>query len=171
MTNKRPAPEECAPYYKRYIDQVEGDDIIKILEKEKEETTKFLESIPWDKWEHAYAEGKWTLAEVLMHLIDGERIFAYRALRIARNDQTPLPGFEQDDYVPFTEANKRLPASIVREYQTVRDASLSLFSHFSDAMWERFGTASNNPVTPLALAYIIAGHELHHLKIIKERYL
>jgi len=171
MINRRPAPDECAPYYHTYTNKVEGDDIISILEHGKEESTKFLESIPWDKWEHTYAEGKWTIAEVLMHLIDGERIFAYRALRIARNDQTPLPGFEQDDYIPFTEANQRLPASLVREYQTVRDASISLFRHFSEAMWSRRGTASNHPVTPLALAYIIAGHEQHHLNIIRERYL
>jgi uncharacterized damage-inducible protein DinB len=169
--NRRPTSDEYADYYGNYIRQVPGDDVLAVLVQNKDEMVHFLENIGWEKWEHAYAPGKWTMAEVLGHIIDGERIFAYRALRIARNDATPLPGFEQDDYVKFSGANRRLPASLVQEYKAVREATIQLFINFTDEMWERRGTASDFPVTPLALAYIIAGHELHHRKIMQERYL
>lgn len=171
MTNRRPAPDESAEYYHNYIRQVEGDDILRALEVGMTEALAFLKSIDREKWAFAYAPGKWTLADVLMHVIDGERIFAYRALRIARNDTTPLPGFDQDQFVPYAEAGKREPESIVAEYAAVRNATLHLFHNFSDDMWRRRGIASTFPVTPLALAYIIAGHEQHHLRVIRERYL
>ena len=118
-----------------------------------------------------YAENKWTIKEILVHIMDDERIFMYRALRIARNDKTPLPGFEQDDYVPYSRANERSLANIFREYKTVRNATLSLFNSLSKEDLMRVGTANNHHVNVRALAYHIAGHELHHLNIIKERYL
>ncbi len=108
---------------------------------------------------------------MLLHIIDTERIFAYRALRVGRGDSTPLPGFDQDPYVITSGGNARTAESLVAEFEVVRAASLALFKHLPAKAWEEMGTASDSPTTPLAIAYIIAGHELHHVKIIKERYL
>ena len=171
MPNQRPAPEECAPYYHSYINQVGGSDILNTLIDNKTQTLELLRSLPSPIWDHRYAPGKWTAKELLLHVIDTERIFAYRALRIARNDQTPIEGFEQDDYVPFSGAATRSSASIMEEYAAVREASLHLFRHCSPEMWNRQGTASGRPFTTRSLAYITAGHELHHLRILRERYL
>jgi len=168
--HQQPAPDEYAPYYGRYVGLVETDDIAAYLEAQKAGTLDFLRAIKWEKWEQAYASDKWTLAEVVLHMIDAERIFAYRALRIARGDTTPLPGFEQDDYVPFSGAGARTPASIVDEFAAVRDASIHLFKNFSDDMWQRRGTASDAGVSALACAFIIGGHTEHHLRVIRERY-
>jgi hypothetical protein len=119
MTIRRPEFNEYHPVFKRYIDAVDEEDIVGLLARNKENMIRFLETIGWEKWDHAYAPGKWTLAEVIGHLIDYERIFAYRALRIARNDMTPMSGFEQDELVKFAAANQRLPESLVREYAAV----------------------------------------------------
>jgi uncharacterized damage-inducible protein DinB len=167
----RPEVDEYHKNFRQYVESVEGEDIIAILSKNRDEMVRFLESIGWEKWEHAYSPGKWTLAQLLVHLIDFERIFAYRALRIARNDKTPLAGFEQEDLAAFSEATQRLPASIVKEYKAVREATIQLFVNFTDEMWDRRGTAGGYTFTPLAIANIIAGHELHHRKLITERYL
>ncbi|MDH3652238.1 MAG: DinB family protein, partial [Saprospiraceae bacterium] len=112
----------------------------------------------------------WTVKELLLHMIDTERIFAYRALRIARSDLTPMAGFDQDDYVPYSNANERSSTSIVSEYSAVRQATIQLFKNFTDAMYAKCGTASERPFTPLALGFIIAGHEIHHLRILMEKY-
>lgn len=170
ITKHQPAPGDFAPYYQGYVAAAETNDIVAHLIHQKEEAMAFLKDIVWEKWEQSYAQGKWSLAEVVLHIIDAERIFAYRALRIARGDTTPLSGFEQDDYVPTSEAATRTPASIVDEFAAVREASIQLFKNCSDVMWERRGTASNTEVTTAALAYIIAGHTAHHLKVIRERY-
>lgn len=171
MSMRRPETTEFDPVFKRYVDAVHDDDIVALLARNKEEMIHFLETISWEKWEHAYAPGKWTLAEVLSHLIDYERIFAYRAMRIARNDRTPLSGFEQDQLAVFSRATQRLPESLVREYAAVRDASVQLFENLTDEMWDRHGTAGGYIFTPLAIAYIIAGHEMHHRQMIEEHYL
>ncbi|MEM9820426.1 MAG: DinB family protein [Bacteroidota bacterium] len=168
---QRPTTQASSSYFKRYIDQVEGNDILKALLEQKANTLQFAQDLPGDKWEWAYAPNKWTIKEVMIHLIDTERVFAYRALRFARHDQTPLPGFEQDDYVIGARASQRSVASVLREYQAVRAASLALFESLDEAAMLNIGTASNSPFSPLALAYVIAGHELHHMKIIQERYL
>ena len=168
---KRPKSGEFPPYHQNYIDLVKDNNPLQTLTNAWGETTSFLKNLSETQWDYRYAPNKWNIKEIFIHLIDAERIFAYRALRIARNDSTPLLGFEQDDYVPFSGAKYRTPASIVEEYQSVRKASLSLFQSFSDDMWTRIGTASNHPISVLALAYIMAGHEIHHLNIIKERYL
>jgi hypothetical protein len=167
----QPTAGDYAPFYKGYVDAVETDDINQYLIRQKEEILPFLKGIVWEKWEQAYAPDKWTLAEVILHLIDAERVFAYRALRIGRGDGTPLSGFEQDDYVPNSEAATRTPASIVDEFAAVREATIQLFKNFSDTMWQRRGTASDSEVTVAALAYIIGGHTTHHLNVIRERYL
>ena len=163
---------EYSPYAIMYIKLLPDDGLVlKHLKENYKRVRQFILSLHPDKLTYRYAENKWTIKEILVHIIDDERIYAYRALRIARNDKTPLPGFEQEDYIPFTRANQRSLASIFREYKTVRNATLSLFSSFSSEDLLRVGTANDHPVSARALAYHIAGHELHHLNIITERYL
>ena len=128
-------------------------------------------SISFFKHEFRYAEGKWTIKDIILHLIDAERIFAYRALRIARNDKTALPGFEENDYVVAANANNRGYESLLAEYETVRNVSISLFETFTSEELLRLGTASNNSVSVRAIGYIMLGHELHHKNVILERYL
>ena len=171
MKTQRPGANEYAPYYKGYVDQVPDGDILDILHLQKIGFPEFLYSIPDDRWTYRYAPGKFSIAEVLSHVIDAERIFAYRALRFARNDQTPLPGFDQEDYAPVCGADRRTKASIETEYLTVRSATIELFKTFDEDAWARVGTASNFRMSVRALPYVIAGHELHHLKVLRERYL
>jgi len=168
---QRPQAQESNSYFKTYIDLVEGDDVLTTLREKKNSTSRFLDNIPNEKWDWAYAPGKWTVKEVLIHLMDTERIMAYRALRFGRKDQTALPGFEQDDYISAAGARQRTVASIIREHQSVREASLSLFENLDASAMQNIGTASNSPFSPLALSYVIAGHEIHHLNVIREKYL
>ena len=170
-TLKRPEPKESNDYYKTYISKVVGDNFLNVLEMLVPKTVALLSSLDDSKWNYRYADGKWSIKEVMMHVVDTERIMAYRALRIARNDKTPMPGFEQDDYIPFTNAENRSPESIIAEYKAVRRATIELYKYFNDEMLSRVGTASGNSFTPRALGYVIAGHELHHLGILRERYL
>ena len=169
--NRRPNANEYNPYYETYVGKVGEGNILSILEQQEVEMVNFYESIPADRWEYRYAEGKWTPKEVLLHIIDAERVFSYRALRVGRADATPMPGFSQDPYVETSAANDRTPASLIAEYRAVRQATLALFKNLPDSAWEQLGTASDSPVSALALAYIIAGHEIHHSIITKERYL
>ncbi|MFY9743067.1 MAG: DinB family protein [Candidatus Sulfotelmatobacter sp.] len=170
LTIARPEPSEYAPHYERYIALVDGEDILSVLEQQRRQTMLLLSGRNEDDGNIRYAPDKWSAKEVLGHLCDTERIFAYRALRISRGDGTPLPGFEQDDYVrngPF--ANSTL-SSLVEEFIAVRRATLSLLRNLDEAAWMRRGVASNNQVTVRALAYMIAGHELHHRRILEEKY-
>ncbi len=167
----RPAAGEYAPFYRGYVDQVPSDQILQVLRLSAFDTVVFLENLPAAKWGYRYAPGKWSIREAMLHVIDTERIFAYRALRIARNDGTPLPGFDQDAYVPASGADQRSPASIIAEFRAVREATLQLFENLEPATWLRIGTASDHPVSVRALAFIIAGHEYHHRRIMTERYL
>lgn len=169
--DRRPNANEYNPYYETYVGKVGEGNILAILSQQKQDIAAFFRGLSAERWDYRYAEDKWTIKEVLLHIIDTERIFAYRALRIGRGDSTPLPGYEQDPYVIKSGAQARTAASLVAEFEAVRAASLALFNHLSEDAWEELGTASDSPTTPLALAYIIAGHELHHVKIIKERYL
>ena len=169
---QKPLQGEYNPYAIAYIKLLPEDgQVLKHLKENFKMVKEFIESLSPDKLSYRYAENKWTIKEILVHIMDDERIYAYRALRIARNDKTPLPGFEQDDYVPFSRANKRSLSSIFREYKTIRLATLSLFTSFNKEDLLRTGTANDHPVSVRALAYHIAGHELHHHNIIKERYL
>ena len=170
-TLKRPEAKESSNYYILYVDQVDGNDFLKVLEEAMPKTVDFLNSLDAAKWDYRYADGKWSIKEVLLHMFDTERIMAYRALRIARNDKAPLQGFEQDEYIPFVDAENRSPESIIEEYKAVRKATIEMFRYFNDDMLNRVGTASGNPFTSRALGFVIAGHEAHHLKIVKERYL
>ncbi len=171
FTFRKPAPGECSDYFKRYTLLVEGDNPVEAMEAEFAGTLSLLQSLSEDQWMYRYAEGKWSIKEVILHIIDTERIMTYRALRIARNDKTPLPGFEQDLFTPYSEADIRSADSLIREFQAVRSATVELFRNFTADMWVRIGTASDNPISPLALAFIVAGHEMHHMRILRERYL
>jgi|SRR6186713_2883785 len=168
----KPNDGEYNPYAIKYIRLLPDDGLVlKHLKENLKRMMSFILSIPEERLMYRYAENKWTIKEILVHIMDDERIFMYRALRIARNDKTPLPGFEQDDYVPYSRANERSLTNIFKEYKTVRNATLSLFNSLSKEDLVRVGTANNHEVNVRALAYHIAGHELHHLNIIKERYL
>ncbi len=162
---------EFALYYENYIKLVQEEDIVKGLLRQKDEMLHFFKSVPVFKHEFRYAEGKWTIKDIILHLIDTERIFAYRALRIARNDQTALPGFEENDYVITANANNREFESLLAEYETVRNASVILFETFTTDDLFRLGIASNNSVSVRAIGYIILGHELHHKNSILEKYI
>ncbi|MBN8856027.1 MAG: DNA damage-inducible protein DinB [Sphingobacteriales bacterium 50-39] len=168
----KPQPEEFPDYAAMYI-KLPADDgrILEHLKDQIKKTEEFVNSIPANKWDYVYAPGKWTIKEVLVHIIDDERIYAYRALRIGRGDTTPLPGFEEKDYVPYSKANDRTVKSILKEYETVRKATLSLYRSFSEEDLLRKGTANNYVYSTRALLYHMAGHELHHLNILKEKYL
>jgi DinB superfamily len=167
----KPETNEYAEYYGKYVSLVADGDINQTLAAQFADTLKLLRSIPEAKGLHAYAPDKWTIKQMLGHVIDCERVFAYRTLCIGRGDQTKFPGFEQDDYVANTDFNARTLADLIDEFVAVRQASLHLFKHFTDAEWRRIGTASDNPVSARALAYIIAGHELYHDALLRERYL
>lgn len=164
-------PEEFNSYYAPYINLVESKDIIVSLEKSFEETLSFYSSIPEDKWLYSYAEGKWTINEVVQHLLDTERVFAYRALCFSRKDIIELPGFDQDEYLINSNANSRSKESIIEEYESVRNATITLFKSFSEEMLIQIGLASNSPLSVRAAGYIIIGHEKHHCNVIKDNYL
>jgi hypothetical protein len=170
MVSVRPEPHEYAPYYERYISLVADNDILTTLEKQLSETVALLSSRSGADADFRYAPEKWSVKEIVGHLTDSERIFAYRALRISRNDQTPIEGFEQDDYVRFGAFGPRHLSDLVEEFTNVRKTTLSLFRNLEEASWTRRGVASKNEVTVRALAYIIAGHELHHRTILRNKY-
>ncbi len=166
----RPKPGDYAPYALKYIVLVPEGDILDALAGQLKQTVTLFSGRSERDGCFRYAPDKWSVKEVVGHVADTERIFAYRAMRIARGDQTPLAGFEQDDYVRAARFGDRKLADIVEEYADVRRASLALFRSLGEEAWLRRGIASDNPVTVLAHAYLIAGHELHHRKILEERY-
>ena len=162
---------EYDTYYKPYIEALGEVDLLNELEHSFITFIDFLKTIPTEKLEYRYAEGKWTIKDIVQHLIDAERIFAYRALRIARKDQTPLPGFEENEYVETAFANNRTMEDLIEEFTIVRKATLSLFKTFTEEQLMQMGTASEKPVSVRAIGFITLGHQKHHEKIIKERYL
>jgi hypothetical protein len=170
LTIARPEPGEYAPYYERYISLVPGSDILTTLDAQRRQMMLLLSGRDEGDGDFRYAPDKWNAKEILGHVCDTERIFAYRALRIARGDRTPIEGFEQDDYVkngPFATAPL---AEIIEDYIAVRRATLTLSRNLDEAAWVRRGVANKNEVSVRALAYIIAGHELHHRRILEEKY-
>src|ERR1700676_1246414 len=166
----RPAPGEYAPFYETYVSKVKGNDIVGILEVQRLQMAQLFAARSERDGNFRYAPGKWTVKEVLGHITDSERIFAYRALRIARADQTPLSGFEQDDYVRAGAFGDRTLVDLVEEFALVRSATSALFHSLGDEAWVRRGVANKNEVTVRALAFIIAAPKLHHREILKERY-
>ena len=171
MTTKDLQANEYNAYYQNYINNAEALSLKEGLKFNHDRVLTFLEDILEAKHNYSYEEGKWTLKELLLHLIDTERIFVYRALCIAREDKTLFPGFDQDTYVATSRANNRQFQSLMNEYTMVRKATISLFDSFTDEMLMQIGTASNSPISARALGFIIMGHENHHCKIISERYL
>jgi hypothetical protein len=167
----RPQPGESAPYYDRYISLVQGNDILTTLDEQRRATLLLLCGRTEAEGDLRYAPEKWSLKEVLGHISDTERIMSYRTLRISRGDTTPIEGFEQDDYIRNGPFAQRLLADLIEDYIAVRRATLSLFRNLDEVAWTRRGVANENQVTVRALAYIIAGHELHHRRIIEEKYL
>ena len=166
----RPAPDEAAPYYARYIDRIADDDVVAVLAGQAEETLALLRGISEERSRHRYASGKWSIRELLSHLTDAERVFAYRALWFARGFDTELPSFDQDVAAAAAHADAVAWAAHVEDFATVRRASVALFRNLPAEAWSRGGIASGNRVTVRALAYIIAGHEAHHVAVLKERY-
>jgi hypothetical protein len=167
----RPQPNEYDPYYDRYISLIQGNDILAALDEQRRQTVLLLSGRTAADGDLRYAPGKWSLKEVLGHLNDTERIMSYRALRIARSDATPIEGFEQDDYVRNAPFARRPLADLIEDYIAVRRATLSLFRNLDEAAWTWRGIANKNEISVRALAYIIAGHELHHRQILEEKYL
>ena len=166
----RPHAGEYAPYYERYISLVRSEDILNALDEQRRQTVLLLSGRSEEEGNFRYAPEKWSAKEVLGHLMDTERIFAYRALRIARADTTPIEGFEQDDYVRNGPFARRHLSDMIEDYIAVRRATLSLLRNLDEAAWMRRGVANKNEVTVRALAYIIAGHELHHRGMLEEKY-
>ncbi len=167
----RPETNECAPYYFTYINQVPEGDIIQILERQVDETFALLKDLSVEKALYRYEPAKWSIKELLGHVIDAERVFAYRALNIARNDKNELPGMEQDDYVKFAKFDDLSLTDLLEEFRHVRGANIFLFKSFDEEMQMRKGIASGCEFTVRTFPYIIAGHEKHHQNVLKERYL
>jgi uncharacterized damage-inducible protein DinB len=172
MKIDKPEESEYAPYTIRYIGLLPDDGLVlKHLEDNLKATIDFILSLPEEKLTYRYAKGKWTIKEMLVHIIDDERIYTYRALRFARNDKTELPGFEQDDYARHSGANERGISDILREFAAVRRATIALFEGLDADALVRRGVADGKVMSVRAAAYHIAGHELRHVNIIRERYL
>ncbi len=167
----RPDPTEYAPWYAGYVAKVPDGELLSTLEAQGGEYVQTLTVIPEARGSFAYAPGKWTVKELLGHVVDAERVFSYRAMRIARGDQTPLPGFDEKAWVPLSGANDRTVADLLGEFRAVRAATLALLRHLPPEAVSRRGVASDKEISVRALAWIIAGHASHHLGILRERYL
>ncbi|MEZ4796614.1 MAG: DinB family protein [Flavobacteriaceae bacterium] len=163
--------DEYAEFYAKYIKQVGESNFLDSLKQSAQALNDLFVTISDDKMNHKYADGKWTIKEVLLHIIDAERVFAYRALRFARADKTNLPGFEENEYTLVSNANNRSKSSLLSEYNAQRASTIQLFSNFTNEMLLNIGIASGNPMSVRALGFVIAGHETHHCNVIKERYL
>lgn len=163
--------ETIPHFYKNYVKQIDESDLLQALRISGHRMQELIHSIPANQADFAYADGKWTVRELLCHLIDAERIFAYRALRFARNDKTPLAGFEENDYAPQANAASRSLQKIASEMVHLRASTIDLFEGFTPEMLVRKGSTNNNELSVVVLGFIIAGHETHHLKILQERYL
>lgn len=170
LTSTCPARSEYPEYYYSYVDRIGEGNILDLLSAQRETALKVLASIDEGQAKRAYAPGKWTIKEVIGHIVDVERVFAYRALCFARGETAPQPGFDQDAYVRAADFNRRSLDDITREFSQTRDASLGLFRSFQEEVWLQVGVANGAEFTVRSIAYIIAGHELHHLAVIQERY-
>jgi|SRR5574338_269799 hypothetical protein len=167
----RPVKGDYAEYYQKYLDLVKGEDIFRILVEQNMESQNILNSFSESRGGFRYAEGKWTVKEVIGHMMDVERIFAYRALCIARGEQQPLPGMDQNNYVANGNFNKRQLFDLNYEYRLLRESNILLFGGFDKSVLQNRGVASGYDVTVLALMFMTAGHEKHHLNILTERYM
>jgi hypothetical protein len=168
---RRPAPGDYAAYYESYVSAVPGTDVLAVLREERDATLALLERVPPAKIDYRYAPGKWTLRQVFGHVVDMEWVFAARALHFARAVPAPLPGVEQDDVMKVANFEALPWSSLLEQFRHLRSANILLFGGFDEAAWTRTGVASGHPVSVRALAFIIAGHQRHHLAVIRERYL
>lgn len=171
VTAGRPDPSEYTPYYSAYVAQVDTDDIVSALRGQLDELLGFVGHLDPVTADHRYAAGKWSVKEVIGHVVDSERIFGYRALAIARGERRTLPGFEQDDYVAEGEFTRRSLQSLADEFDHVRRSNLALFESLSADQWMRIGEANEAPISVRAIAWILVGHAKHHVAVIRERYL
>ncbi|MCZ7609125.1 MAG: DinB family protein [Ignavibacterium sp.] len=167
----RPVKGDYAEYYQPYIDLIKGDDIFRVLVEQNLESQNVLNSFPESKGNFSYAEGKWTVKEVIGHLMDTERVFAYRAMCIARGETKPLPSMEQDDYVKNGNFNNRQLFDLIYEYRLIRESNILLFGSFDKSVLKNKGNVNGNSTTVLAMIFMTAGHEKHHLNILMERYM
>jgi uncharacterized damage-inducible protein DinB len=165
-----PVAGTYAPYYEPYIGLVAVRDPMKLMQSSILDFKALLSEVPDEKEDYAYAPGKWTIKELAIHVVDCERIFATRALCIARGEQVSLPGFEEDDYAKMSNAAGRSLYDIIHEFGTVREASIALYKSFNEEQLDRVGMANNQPVTPRAILYIILGHQFHHANILRSKY-
>ncbi|MBE1443971.1 DinB family protein [Paenibacillus sp. OAS669] len=169
--NQRPASSEYAPYYGTYIQLVPAEgDLIQILEDQLQRTSAFLSGLTEEQGNYRYAEGKWSVKEVIGHITDNERIMSYRLLRIARGDTTPLPGYDQDTMMEGSPFQHCTLAYLLEDFKAVRQATLTLLRSLTEEAWRREGTASDCVISARALACVIIGHELHHLQVLRDRY-
>jgi hypothetical protein len=166
----KPDASEHAPYFSRYVDLVADGDILGTLAGQIDGTLTELKKVSDEASLERYSPGKWSVREVLGHMIDTERIFAYRALTVARNDRTELPGFEQDDYIPAAQFDRRPWADLLEEFAAVRRSNLLMFRGLEQEAWTRQGVVNRNPLSVRAAAYVIAGHELHHMRVLHQKY-
>lgn len=159
------------PFYQGYVHLVKDSDLFENLDRSMRLTQELLRRVSEEQGNHAYAPGKWTIKELLCHMIDAERVFAYRALRFARNDKTPLAGFEEKDYAPEANAHNRTVAGTGLEMKRLRETTIDLFRSFSPEMLQRTGTANNSTISVVNIGFVVAGHETHHRLILEQRYL
>lgn len=162
---------EYAGNFGTYIKEAGDGDLIEELEISLHDFIRFVQNIPMDKFDYRYAPGKWTIKDIIQHIMDCERIFAYRALRFSRNDQTSLPSFEEDDYANSTNSNARSIQDLLTELSALRHSNLLFYKSLSEEQLKRIGTASNNQISVRALGFVIIGHQKHHQKVFEERYL
>lgn len=167
----KPEAAEHNPYYSRYIDLVPEGDIVSTLRDQFKDTLALIRTIPEPRGGFRYSEGKWSVKEMLGHLIDAERIFVYRALCIARGEKQNLPGFEEDDYVRGAAFDSLQLSALIEEFESVRNSTVRFFASLRGSDWKKMGTANGSGVSVRAIAYIMAGHERHHLGVLRERYL
>lgn len=166
----RPEKSEYDPYYERYISLVIEDDILDTLASQPTKLSDLFTAMPEERGDYRYAEGKWSVKEMLGHLIDAERMFAYRLLRISRADETPIEGFEQDGYIENAYSNRRSFGDLLEEFNLLRRANMIYLNNMTDDAWTRVGTANNAKISARALIYILGGHIEHHFGVLKERY-
>jgi uncharacterized damage-inducible protein DinB len=169
--NTKPDFTTLPEFYKNYVLHVQDEDMMDALKTSGTLTAGLALAIPEHLGEFRYAPEKWSIKELLCHMLDAERIFAYRALRFARNDETPLAGFEENSYAPEANAHERTLQQIVNEMKSLRASTIDLFSSFTPEMLQRKGTANNNTISVINIGYVIAGHETHHRNVLTERYL
>ncbi|MEO9967221.1 MAG: DinB family protein [Reichenbachiella sp.] len=167
----KPEPNEYHEFYSNYVNLPNTDDILRYMADQKDEFIRFIQKIPVDKYNYAYAEGKWTIKQLVRHIIDAERMFAFRAMSIARGEQTMLPGFDEQGFVDRSDDSNNSMSDLLEEFESLRTSNVSMISHFTPQATKRIGNANGSQVSVRAIIFIIAGHLRHHKTVITERYL